>query len=70
MTNDALAAELKTELETLLAEADAKSQLKGPGRAMSEAERTALLWVGYREEGPPVDWADRPGWSDPRRRVQ
>ena len=71
MTDDEkVGAELKAALEELIAEAEAKSQASGLGRAMTEAERDALLWVGDREEGPPVDWADRPGWRDPRCRVQ
>lgn len=70
MSDDELKAELIAALEELIAEADAKAEANGRGRTMSEAERDALLWVGDREEGPAIDWADRPGWSDPRCRVQ
>lgn len=47
MTDDEIGAELRAALEALIAEADANPS--GRGRAMTEAERDALLWVTDRE---------------------
>jgi hypothetical protein len=66
MSDDAVTQALRRALEALIAEARAK----GPGPILTEATGDAVLWVGDREEGPPIEWADRPGWpGDPRRRV-
>lgn len=48
MIDDALTYQLKAALESLIAEARAA----GPGRAVTAAERDAVLWVTDREEGP------------------
>ena len=67
MTDDELTADLRRALESLIAEA----RTQGLGCVLTEAERDAMLWVGDREDGPPIDWGDRPSWpGDPRLRVQ
>jgi hypothetical protein len=47
MTDDEVGAELRAALEALIVEANANPS--GRGRAMTEAERDALLWVTDRE---------------------
>lgn len=65
--SDDLTDTLRRALEDLMTEARAKE----PGRGMTEADRDAVLWVTDREEGPPVDWSDRPTWREnPRLRIQ
>lgn len=48
MIDDAFTDELRAALEALIAEARAA----GPGRVLTTAERSAVLWVTDREEGP------------------
>lgn len=67
MTQGELTEALRRDLEALVVEARAK----GPGRVLTEAKSDAMLWVGDREEGPTIDWADRTTWpGNPRLRVQ
>ena len=54
-------------MEDLITEGRAKRL----GRVLTEAERDAVLWVGDREEGTPIEWIDRPSRPvDPQLCVQ